>query len=96
MYETKRAQNLLEVKWMNAQIMMALSLSLKRKSGQICQCCHFLLEHQKQAKPKVRVPQIIWQKKRDYSKDKHVCMLCANDDNLKDKKIAILCGGTVH
>ena len=35
-------------------------------------------------------------KKRDYSKDKHVCMLCANDDNLKDKKIAILCRGTVH
>ena len=35
-------------------------------------------------------------KKRDYWKDKHVCMLCANDDNLKDKKIAILCRGTVH
>ena len=45
---------------MNAQIMMAMSLSLK--SRQICQCCHFLLEHQKQAKPKVRIPQIIWQK----------------------------------
>ena len=26
-------------------------------------------------------------KKRDYWKDKHVCMLCANDDNLKDKKL---------
>ena len=35
-------------------------------------------------------------KKRDYSKDKHVCMLCANNDNLKDKRIAILCRGTVH
>ena len=93
MYDTKRAQILLEVKWMNAQIMMALSLSLK--SRQICQCCHFLLEHQKQAKPKVRIPQIIWQKKGDYSINKHVCMLCAND-NLKDKKIAILCRGTVH
>ncbi|CAB4040463.1 Hypothetical predicted protein [Paramuricea clavata] len=34
--------------------------------------------------------------KRDYSKNKHVCMLCANDNNLKDKQIAILCRGSLH
>ena len=34
--------------------------------------------------------------KRDYSNDKHVCMLCVYDSNLKDKQIAILCRGTLH
>lgn len=34
--------------------------------------------------------------KRDYSKNKHVCMLCANENNLKDKQIAILCRGSLH
>lgn len=39
--------------------------------------------------------QIHPKKKRDYG-DKHVCLACVNNKNLKQKSIAILCRGTLH
>ena len=56
----------------------------------------FLTEAPKARKIQIENTSNQFANKRDYSKNKHVCMLCVNDDNLKDKKIAILCRGTVH
>ena len=56
----------------------------------------FLTEAPKASKIQIENTSNQLANKRDYSKNKHVCMLCVNDDNLKDKKIAILCRRTVH
>ena len=56
----------------------------------------FLTEAPKASKIQIENTSNQLANKRDYSKNKHVCMLCVNDDHLKDKKIAILSRGTVH
>lgn len=47
----------------------------------------FLTEAPKASKIQIENTSNQLANKRDYSKNKHVCMLCVNDDNLKDKKL---------